>query len=72
MLGNVREWTGDRYGTYPDTVTDPLGATTGSARVFHGGSWYDSARSARAAFRYNLSADFRYSNLGFRLARTAP
>ena len=72
MLGNVREWTGDRYGTYPATVTDPLGATSGSARVFHGGSWYDGARSARAAFRYNLNADFRYSNLGFRLARTAP
>ncbi|NQW63404.1 MAG: formylglycine-generating enzyme family protein, partial [Deltaproteobacteria bacterium] len=71
MLGNVWEWTGDRYGTYPGTVTDPTGPTTGSYRVNRGGSWYDIARSARAAFRNGNAPGNRDSNLGFRLVRTA-
>jgi len=71
MLGNVWEWTGDWYGTYPSTVTDPLGPSTGSSRVLRGGSWYGNARYARAAFRNYGTPDSR-SNLGFRLSRTAP
>ena len=39
MLGNVGEWTGDWYDTYPATVTDPTGPTTSYARVVRGGSW---------------------------------
>ncbi len=73
MLGNVWEWTGDWYGTYPGTVTDPLGAGTGSYRVFRGGSGWDLARFARAACRYFDSPfSLGYSRIGFRLARTAP
>jgi formylglycine-generating enzyme required for sulfatase activity len=72
MLGNVREWTGDWYGTYPSTVTDPMGATTGANRVFRSGSWTDRARDARAAKREPATAGLRNSNLGFRLARTVP
>ena len=70
MLGNVYEWTGDWYGTYPGTVTDPLGAATGSDRVFRGGSWFDVAQNARAAYRFYVTPGSGYSNLGFRLART--
>jgi formylglycine-generating enzyme required for sulfatase activity len=72
MLGNVREWTGDWYGTYPGTVTDPTGATTGSARVNRGGSWYGNARYARAAFRGSDAPVGCFFDLGFRLSRTAP
>jgi formylglycine-generating enzyme required for sulfatase activity len=70
MLGNVWEWTGDRYGTYPGTVTDPLGA--GSFQVFRGGSWVGGAGSARAAYRAYDTPGGRTSAVGFRLSRTAP
>jgi formylglycine-generating enzyme required for sulfatase activity len=72
MLGNVWEWTGDWYGTYPGTVTDHLGPVTGSARVIRGGSWSDTARNARAAARSGGSSGYRDGLLGFRLSRTAP
>ena len=72
MLGNVYEWTGDWYGTYPDTVTDPLGAEAGSFLVMRGGSWNGGARGARAAHRGNNSRGVRTSSIGVRLARTAP
>jgi formylglycine-generating enzyme required for sulfatase activity len=72
VLGNVWEWTNDWYDTYPATVSDPTGPTTGSGRVSRGGSWNNDARIARAAFRSFYGPDFRSSVLGFRLSRTAP
>jgi formylglycine-generating enzyme required for sulfatase activity len=72
MLGNVEEWTGDWHGPYPGTVTNPLGATTGSERVFRGGSWMNQPSNVRAASRRSYTAGLRNNYLGFRLARTAP
>ena len=72
MLGNVREWTGDWYGDYPRRVPDPTGPTTGTQRVFRGGSWLGEALWARAADRGTEAPDGRYGNLGFRLVRTVP
>jgi formylglycine-generating enzyme required for sulfatase activity len=40
MLGNVWEWTMDRYGAYrPDALVDPPGPAVGSYRVLRGGAW---------------------------------
>ncbi|MBU6162444.1 MAG: SUMF1/EgtB/PvdO family nonheme iron enzyme, partial [Myxococcales bacterium] len=73
MLGNVWEWTWDWYGTYPGTVTDPTGPTSGSDRVLRGGSWIIfGAQSARAAIRDLRTPAARGNNSGFRLARSLP
>ncbi len=72
MLGNVWEWTWDWYGSYPGTVTDPLGATTGSNRVGRGGSWSGNASYARSASRGSDGPDERYNTVGLRLARSLP
>ena len=70
--GNVREWCLDWYGGYVGTVTNPVGAFSGSCRVFRGGSWGDSsADGCRMASRGNLigiadSQDFNSREYGFR------
>ncbi len=69
MSGNAVEWVNDWYGAYgSSSQTNPTGPTTGSFRVFRGGSWIDDAFSARAAFRLFNSPDLRNVGLGFRLA----
>ena len=69
MLGNVFEWTGDWYGPYNSAlVRDPAGPSTGSERVFRGGSW---RWSSRAAERWREEpTDWDSFNIGFRVVRT--
>ena len=70
MLGNLWEWTGDRYGDYPGgSVTDPAGPRSGSYRVFRGGSWSGFAGICRSANRSRNSPGSRNYSLGFRLLR---
>lgn len=74
MHGNVLEWCLDWYGTYPASVTDPLGAVSGagSGRVVRGGCWYDCANLCRSACRSARYAHYSHNCFGFRVARTLP
>jgi len=74
MNGNVWLWCQDWYRPYPseESVTDPQGATSGSARVVRGGSWFDPASFVRAASRIWFVPSSRVIDLGFRLVRTLP
>ena len=67
MLGNVWEWCGDWYGTYPAGAgTNPTGPSTGTTRVLRGGCWGCGSGYARSAFRNGSAPGFKGSNLGFR------
>ena len=71
MLGNAWEWCWDWYGGYvAGSVTDPEGPTTGSSRVYRGGSWVSNAGDARAAYRDSVVPLDRTNGLGLRAART--
>ena len=66
--GNVWEWCYDWSDVYPTgSITDPVGPSNGSDRVFRGGSWNDYARVCRSAFRFRSNPDVRDRYLGFRL-----
>ncbi|MBF0238346.1 MAG: formylglycine-generating enzyme family protein, partial [SAR324 cluster bacterium] len=68
MGGNVWEWVQDWYGNYSsDAVTNPAGASSGSARVIRGGGFLYSAGIARSAARIIGDPSIRFGYLGFRL-----
>jgi formylglycine-generating enzyme required for sulfatase activity len=73
MVGNVWEWTEDCWNpNYQGAPADGSPWTSGdcSNRVVRGGSWIINPRLLRSANRSWDSSDYRYSNLGFRVART--
>ncbi len=72
MAGNVWEWTHDLFqnnlGSLP--VVDPIGAPTGTGRVYRGGSYFYGLKYLRAAYRAGLSGTARSNDIGFRCARS--
>jgi formylglycine-generating enzyme required for sulfatase activity len=71
MLGNVWEWTADRYARdyYSVTaVTNPVGPNAGNFRVLRGGSWLRSASEVRVSDRYPVRPDSPDHGIGFRCA----
>ncbi len=70
--GNVWQWVSDWYADkYPTSrQTDPVGVSSGSYRVFRGGSWFNFAQYLRSGFRNRYSPGYAGYDVGFRLVRT--
>ena len=69
MSGNVWEWCQDWKKSYSSSPqTNPKGPSSGSSRVYRGGSWILSARGCRVASRDCFTPDYGGIDLGLRLA----
>ena len=75
LLGNVEEWVQDCWNdSYAGSPSDGQAWEWGdcSRRVLRGGCWGTFPGFIRLAYRHGSTADTRYENLGFRLARSLP
>ena len=73
MASNVWEWVEDFYDSnyYASSPREnPTGPSPSSGKAHRGGSWYDSAPTARVHNRNEVGADFRDEVAGFRCARS--
>lgn len=66
MQGNVWEWCWDWYGLLLPGGSDPVGPSSGTHRVFRGGSWINERSSGRATSRSYYAPDSRHNSIGFR------
>jgi sulfatase modifying factor 1 len=73
MGDNVHEWCADWYSPNYYEVSskkNPKGPEDGSRRVSRGGSWRHAVKASRVAHRSSLPPAYRYTDYGFRLARS--
>lgn len=72
MSGNVYEWCSDYYGSYFDTdgPTNPQGPSSGTTRVYRGGSYQSASRFCRVSSRNGGLASSNW--IGLRLAMSYP
>ena len=71
MSGNVWEWCQDLYGSsyYGNSPqSNPTGPSSGSDRVYRGGSWFLSAGSCRVSSRGSSNPSLSYNGIGLRVA----
>lgn len=72
MGGNAAQWMQDCFAeNYQSTASDGSAMTGGDCkyRVIRGGGWSDSTKAVRVDAREGNLLDFRYMNVGFRLAK---
>ncbi len=78
MVGNVWEWTADRYDAayyQSSPAENPTGPPTGQTRVARGGSWFCSPNYCGAYsthYRGSSPPDHAFNNVGFRCAMDLP
>ena len=69
MSGNVHEWCQDWHGNYSSTAqTNPTGPTSGSNRIYRGGSSCSDACRCRVSHRDAYKPSSYHNFIGFRLA----
>ena len=72
MSGNVMEWCWDwRHPVEVEPATNPIGPEQGDRRVMRGGSWQLAGSMCNSVTEYSIYPREHYSQLGFRLVRTA-
>ena len=73
MAGNAWEWVSDwyDYDYYKNSPRrNPIGPTTGEAKVVRGGSWLYVPEFLRSAHRFAAQPTNRHFGYGFRCAKT--
>ena len=72
IAGNLGEWTWDWYDEYSaDSQTNPRGPSSGTERVYRGGSWSQEIFRARCADRSETKPWNPLNILGFRVVSSA-